>query len=407
MADRPTLAYLTNQYPSVSHTFIRREIQALEELGYTIHRVAMRPGGATADPEDANEQDRTHHVLDQSKTKLLLVSIMVALRRPLVMSRAKLAMFAMARASERGLLRHMAYLVEAAYLVHWCGAHGVDHVHVHFGTNAAAVARLMRLLGGPTYSTTVHGPDEFDQAIGLSLGAKVEDSLFTVAITDYCGSQLRRWARYPHWGKIEQVHCTVGPEWFEVTRIPEDAKSLLCIGRLSEQKGQLLLLEAFARVASDDPERKLVLVGDGAMRGEIERLRNELGLASQVVITGWQSEAEVREHLRACRALVLSSFAEGLPVVLMEALAMGRPVIATRIMGIPELVRHAENGWLVTPGNVEELAEAIRAAYETGADELTQMGARGRERTRGRHSSATEAAKLDALFQRYTSGTHD
>ncbi|MBI1319203.1 MAG: glycosyltransferase [Candidatus Hydrogenedens sp.] len=393
------MAYLTNQYPSVSHTFIRREIRALEARGYTVHRVAIRPGGAVADPEDQEEAARTHQVLAQSKASILMAAIAEGLRAPLRMGRAKLAMFQMAKLSERGLLRHMAYLVEAAYLVRWLRARGVQHVHVHFGTNAAAVARMMTLLGGPGYSMTVHGPDEFDQAIGLSLGAKVEDSRFTVAITDYCGSQLRRWARYPYWEKIQQVHCTVGPEWFEESPIAEDAQSLVCVGRLSEQKGQLLLLEAFARVARDDARRRLVLVGDGAMRGEIERLRHELGLDEQVVITGWQSEEQVRGHLRGCRALVLGSFAEGLPVVIMEALAMGRPVIATRIMGIPELVREGENGWLVAPGNTEELAEAMRAAFACSADELNARGARGRERVRERHSADTEAAKLDALFR--------
>jgi len=395
----PVIAYLTNQYPSVSHTFIRREIRALEALGYTILRVSIRPAGAVADPEDREEEARTLHVLEQPKSALLLGALAEGLRAPLRMGRAKWAMFQMAKASERGLLRHMAYLIEAAYLARWMRARGVAHVHVHFGTNAAAVARLIALLGGPGYSMTVHGPDEFDQTIGLSLGAKVEDSVFTVAITDYCGSQLRRWARYAYWPKIQQVHCTVGPEWFEESPISDDAQSLVCVGRLSEQKGQLLLLEAFARVAREDTRRRLVLVGDGAMRGEIERLRDELGLRDQVVITGWQSEEEVRGHLRACRALVLGSFAEGLPVVIMEALAMGRPVIATRIMGIPELVREGENGWLAAPGNTDELAEAMRAAYACPADELNARGARGRERVRAQHSAETEAAKLDALFR--------
>jgi len=398
-APRPVLAYLVNQYPSVSHTFIRREIRGLEALGHTIHRFALRPG-AHVDPEDAEEAQATRYLLGGSKAALLLRAAGVLLTRPRAAGAALVKMWRMHRQSERGLLRHGAYLAEAAVLVRALETLGVDHLHVHFGTNAAAVGRLARALGGPPYSMTIHGPDEFDAAIGLSLGPKMEDAAFTVAITDFCASQLRRWVAYRHWGKIHIVGCTVGPTWFDAAAdLDDDADSLVCVGRLSAQKGQLLLLDAFARARADGARGRLVLVGDGEMRPEAEARIASLGLAESVTITGWQDEVQVRAHLLAARALVLGSFAEGLPVVIMEALALGRPVVATRINGIPELVRDGQEGWLVTPGNVEQLAAAMAEALNAPASALRALGASGRERVRARHSTDSEIPKLDRLFR--------
>jgi glycosyltransferase involved in cell wall biosynthesis len=134
------------------------------------------------------------------------------------------------------------------------------------------------------------------------------------------------------------------------------------------------------------------------MRGDIELLLKQYGLADRVRITGWISNAQVRDEIIAARALVLPSFAEGLPVVLMEAMALRRPVISTYIAGIPELVRHGENGWLVPAGDVVALANAMRTCLETPVGEITRMGEAARERALARHDANTEAAKLRKLF---------
>ena len=399
---KPRLAYLTTVYPSVSHTFIRREILGLEALGYDVLRLAIRPGGDVVDPADREEAEKTSYCLGEPLPRILLRAGSVLLRRPLQAMRALRMTYAMHRRSERGLFRHLAYLAEAAVLLHKMDRHRIDHVHVHFGTNAAAVARLSRCLGGPSYSMTVHGPDEFDAAIGLSLGEKMTDAAFTVAITDYCASQLRRWVPYPEWPKIHVVHCTVGDNWFDSARpIPEDSETLVCVGRLSAQKGQLLLLDAFADALSDRHKGRLVLVGDGEMRGVVQERIDGLGLAEHVTITGWQSEAEVREHLLTARALVLGSFAEGLPVVLMEAMALQRPVIATYIAGIPELVRPVEHGWLAIAGNRAQLAAAIQQALSSPIDKLNKMGRAAAKTVRERHSTIKEVARLEGLFRDY------
>jgi len=402
----PRVAYLTNQYPSVSHTFIRREIRALEQRGYEITRFAVRPGAAIADPEDYEEFRRTRHLLGGSLFLMVLRAVRHAILTPGGAARALCVALSMAAVSDRGFDRHLAYWLEAAYLAEMLEEERIEHLHVHFGTNAASVARLVKAFGGPGYSMTVHGPDEFDQAIGHSLGAKIRDSRFTVAISRYCASQLKRWVPYEQWSKIRVVHCTVDPHWFSDNPIHPDSQSIVYTGRLTEQKGLPFLLDAFTPVARADARRQLVLVGDGDMRAELESQIDARGLREQVIITGWQTEAQVRTHLTNARALVLGSFAEGLPVVIMEALAMCRPVVATRIMGIPELVRDGVDGWLATPGDTNALAAAMEAVFETPLDRLNAMGAAGQKQVRQMHTAETEAANLDTLFRSYVKSGH-
>lgn len=396
----PKIGYLTNIYPSVSHTFIRREIHGLEARGYQIERFAVRCGENFVDPADIEEARKTCHLMNGSKLKLLLRALPELLARPRRVYAAIRAMLAMNYRSERGIVRHLAYLFEAAKLVGLAAERGVMHIHVHFGTNAASVARLAFILGGPSYSMTIHGPDEFDAPIAFSLAEKIFDARFVVAITDYCASQLMRWCPYAQWDKIFRVHCTVPAEWFTAASpVPADSKQLVCIGRLSPQKGQLLLLDAMRKVVDAGVPARLVLVGDGEMRQEIERRIERLGLQEHVVLSGWQTEAQVREHLKDSRALVLASFAEGLPMVIMEAMAAQRPVVTTYITGIPELVRHGDHGWKVPPGNVDALAEGMIAALTAPIETLNAMGARGAQQVRLNHTVETEVDKLDTLFR--------
>jgi glycosyltransferase involved in cell wall biosynthesis len=135
------------------------------------------------------------------------------------------------------------------------------------------------------------------------------------------------------------------------------------------------------------------------MRQEIEALIKEHGLGQQVRITGWISSSRVREEISAARALVLPSFAEGLPVVIMEAMALRRPVLSTYVAGIPELVRHGDEGWLFPAGAVTELAEAMEACLASSVDDLRKLGDAAQRRVLIRHSVDTEAAKLAELFR--------
>jgi colanic acid/amylovoran biosynthesis glycosyltransferase len=404
-ATRRTLkiAYLTTEYPKVSHTFIRREIRELERRGHEVVRLSVRPpSGALVDPADREEAERTFTCLSGSKLRVLASAAAAAVRHPLKFAAALRMTAKMSRASDRGLFKHLAYLAEAARLSAVLKRRGVTHVHVHFGTNAAAVARLMKRLAGITYSMTIHGPGEFDAALGFGLAAKVADAAFTVAISHYCKAQLCRWVAPEHWGRIHVVHCTVNPEFLAPsTPVSESADTLVCVGRLTPQKGQLLLLEAFAAAVRNKEHGQLVLAGDGELRPRLEQRIAELGLQKRVRITGWVTESQVRDLLRGSRGLVLPSSAEGLPVVIMEALALGRPVITTHVAAIPELVDHGSNGWLVPAGDRKPLTAAIRKVLAAPAAVLTAAGLNGRRRVAMHHNSVTEGAKLEALFCEY------
>ncbi|MAE59846.1 MAG: colanic acid biosynthesis glycosyltransferase WcaL [Planctomycetaceae bacterium] len=403
------LAYLTTAYPEVSHTFIRREIEELQRRGHDILRISIRrPTQTLVDPADLAEREHTCYCLAQPILTMALRTLAAAFTRPGRMLGALRMVIAMGRKSDRGISRHIMYLIEAATLLPILKRRRVRHVHVHFGTNSAAVGRLIKQLGGPPYSMTVHGPVVFDMAIAFALGAKIEDAAFVVPISSYNGAQLRRYVGYEHWSKFHEVHCTVEPAFFDAARpIEETCNTLVCVGRLNEQKGQLLLVDAMAQLVYDHPQARLVLVGDGEMRSVIEQRITAHGLDQYITITGYATGEQVRAAMLDSRALVLPSFAEGLPVVIMEALAMTRPVISTYIAGIPELVRPNENGWLVPAGNVDELVIAMRDVMATPILRLNEMGRAGAQRARERHSVNTEVDKMERLLQNAAVATTD
>ena len=394
------VAYLINQYPKVSHSFIRREILALERQGVSVLRVAAR-GWAddVPDPVDRQERERTRYLLQRGFAPVLLAAARLALARPARFVAALRLTWAMSRRSDRSLLHHLAYLAEAALLVEWLAVERITHLHAHFGTNPVDVAMLARALGGPPYSFTVHGPEEFDRPDALGLGEKARRAAFVVAISSFGRSQLFRWLPHAQWGHVKVVRCGLEPAFHEGVPLGDfAARRLVCVGRLCEQKGQLLLVQALHRLAARGVVFELVLAGDGEMRSEIESMVEQLGLTAQVRITGWIGSAQVRTEILAARALVLPSFAEGLPVVIMEAMALRRPVISTYVAGIPELVCNHESGWLVAAGDVEALADAMAACLDAPADRLARMGEAAHRRVLERHDIDREAAKLAALF---------
>jgi colanic acid/amylovoran biosynthesis glycosyltransferase len=395
------IAYFINQYPKVSHSFIRREILALERQGVEVLRIALRGWDAgIVDSEDLQEREKTRFVLREGIIPLMFSALRTSIATPRRFFSALLLAMKMSSEGGRSFLYHLAYLAEACRIVPWLRDFGASHLHAHFGTNSAEVAMLARILGGPPFSMTVHGPEEFDKPISIHLSEKIRRARFVVSISSYGRSQVFRWVEHAYWPNVKVVHCGLEPAFYDgVPPAPiPDAPRLVCIGRLCEQKGQLLLLEAARKLKDQNIQFELVLAGDGEMRGEIEHLIDTYGLRDYVRITGWISSAQVRAELLAARGLVLPSFAEGLPVVIMESLALRRPVISTFVAGIPELVRHGENGWLIPPGAVEPLAEAMIDCISATPDRLQELGNAGRLRVIERHSVDIEAKKLVQLF---------
>jgi len=396
------IAYLVNQYPHVSHSFIRREIAGLEAEGLTVERFSIRrPPVNLVDPADLAEQKRTRVLLEAGPVGLLLALAGAVLTRPGAFVGALRAAVRLGRRSDRGVLRHCIYLAEACLLLRWlksCG--GVEHLHAHFGTNSAAVALFARLLGGPKYSFTVHGPEEFDHPVELSLREKIAHATAVVAVSSFGRSQLQRWIPYTEWPKVHVVRCGVDAAFLAAGPQPiSDNRRMVCVGRLAEEKGQLMVLEALAALAAEGVTFEMVLAGDGPLRPVVEGRVRDLGLEKAVRITGWLSNDEVRAELLSARVLLLPSFAEGLPVALMEALALGRPAISTYVAGIPELLQNGVSGWLIPAGSVEQLVTAIKQALETPAARLAEMGRAGAAAAAARHDAGKEAARLAALFR--------
>jgi glycosyltransferase involved in cell wall biosynthesis len=394
------ICYLVNQYPKVSHTFIRREIAALEQQGVQVERVSIRRSGdQLVDEADLEELARTRVILDGGMRRLLWALLLCALTRPVRLAIALRLAARLGRRSERGRLRNFAYLGEACVLLRWLARSGARHVHAHFGTNPASVAMLCHALGGPQYSFTVHGPEEFDKPLMLGLRDKIERAAFVVAISSFGRGQLYRFCDHKHWPKIHVVRCGLDERFLRNRIVPlPAARRIVCVGRLSEQKGHLLLVEAAARLAAEHADFELRLVGDGELRAEIEALAAEYGIADRVHVTGWASSEQVLREIEDARLVVLASFAEGLPVVIMEALAVGRTVLTTSVAGIPELVS-PDCGWLVATGSVDELTAGLRRALRASDADLERMGRRGQARVRRLHDAQAEAGKLHRLFR--------
>ena len=400
------IAYLINQYPKVSHSFIRREILALERQGVEVMRISIRDqDNQLRDPEDLSEQKKTHYVLQQGAFALIAAALRSFFTRPILFVRALALASAMGRHSERPLLVHLVYLAEACQIRAWLGDRNIAHLHAHFGTNSAEVAMLAHVLGGPQWSFTVHGPEEFDKPRFIGLAEKIRRSSFVVAISSFGRSQLFRNAEYRHWPKVHVVHCGVEPQFYAgAPHATSPSRGLVCVGRLCEQKGQLLLIEAARILAERGTDFKLVLAGDGDDRSAIEALIEQYGLETRIRITGWISGSQVRDEILSSRALVLPSFAEGLPVVIMEAMALRRPVISTYVAGIPELVIPGLNGWLIPAGDAAALADAMLDCLEKPSSAITSMGDAAFAAVTKLHDIDLEAAKLTKLFQQSLEG---
>jgi len=395
------IAYFINQYPKVSHSFIRREILELERQGVEVVRFAIRRDEAgLVDLQDLDELKHMHYLMERGVGRILSCLLLLLLKSPCALSRTLFMAISMGRRSSVGTIKHLFYLIEACVLGEWASGLGVKHIHAHFGTNPAAVVLMVKLLYGISYSFTAHGPDEFDNPEALSLGDKIKHASFVIAISSFGRSQLFRWCDHSFWDKIHIVHCALAEDFLKAgaTPVPNNHR-IICVGRLSEQKGQLLLIETVARLKEKNIPVELILAGDGSMRQEIERLIGLHRLSDCVRITGWISGAQVLDEIAASKALVLPSFAEGLPVVIMEACALRRPVVTTYIAGIPELIQHGESGFLIPAGSVDALLDALLALFEKDEKELHVIGENAYKNVCSDHNIYNECVKLKALFQ--------
>ncbi len=204
------LAYLCNLYPAVSHSFVRREIAGMERAGHSVARFSIRPArGGLRDPADIAEAAITDAILSRGALPPLATALLFLVTRPAKAIASATLAFRLSSPGFRATLRHLAYWLEAAWLTRRLNHLRIDHLHAHFGTNPAAVAAIAHAWGGPPFSFTVHGPDEFDAPAGLALPLKIEEAQFVIAISSYGRSQLMRWSDPDLWGKISIVRCGI------------------------------------------------------------------------------------------------------------------------------------------------------------------------------------------------------
>ena len=390
------IGYLMNWYPVTSTTFIRREIHAHEAAGVEVVRYSTSPWPhPLVDPRDKAEVGRTVYILPSGKLNLIGGAVIEALTNPIRVARALGAMWRLNKAAGGSLVKHVAYLVEAVFLKRHARRNAVEHIHAHWSTNTAAVAMMSKILGGPGYSFTAHGPYEFMDVAANATGTKVENADFVVAITDFAKGVLDAASGGRCTDKIHVIRCGLDFSDFEgIETAPfEGNQTFASIGRLCPEKSQPLIVEAVGRLVADFPDLRVVLVGDGDSRADIEASIVRLGVEDNIVLAGWGTNAEVIETLAKARALLLPSLAEGLPIVIMESFALRRPVISTTIAGIPELVDSA-CGWLVAPSSLDDLEGAMRDALSADAADLTARGEEGRRRVEEHHDQAGNAQQI-------------
>ncbi|MBO9671173.1 MAG: glycosyltransferase family 4 protein [Sphingobium sp.] len=392
------LAYLLSFYPMASTTFIRREIEALEALGQPVARISVRHWDTPlVDPIDIAEEKRTDYLLTGSKSAFLRDALLGFLTHPLRALRTLPLAWRLYRQAGTGLVAHAAYYIEALAFLRRAARLGIAHAHVHFANNAAAVALLARHMGGPPFSITVHGPDELVNKKTLSLADKARGADFLLAITDYCRGEIL--AEAPDVAeKVHVLRCGIDLTDFAYDPTPTTSPRIVCVGRLCHNKGQKHIPAAVAQVRAEFPDIVVDLLGGGPdealIRAEIAKYEVE----NNIVLHGWATSDQVRAGIATSRALLLPSYAEGLPIVIMEALAIGRPVLTTRITGIPELV-DSGCGWLFEPGDVDAIAEALRGVMRATAAQRAAMGAEGRRRVEERHDLHKSAAQLLGDFE--------
>ena len=401
MTSPDRIAYLTGEYPAVSHTFILREVLALRTLGLEVLTCSIRRTGPQhhRGPDEQEAARTTFHVLDAARNPgTLLAALGWSLGRPKRLGQTIRLALATRPAGIKATVWQIFYLVEAMVLAHHLMRRGVTRLHNHFAMASSSVAMLASELSGIPYSFTLHGPADFLETRRWRLDEKIARADFVACISHFSRSQGMLFSDPAHWSRLHIVHCGVMPERYGRDPGRPAGRHVLFVGRLAAAKGVPILLEAFARLHTRFADARLTLIGDGPDRTHLETRAAELGLGNAVTFTGYRNQDEVADHLAQGDLFALPSFAEGVPVVLMEARASGLPVLATRIAGIPELVEDGLSGRIVAPGDADAFSDAMIALLDDPA-QARALGQAGRARIAQDFDVRIEAGKLAALFR--------
>ncbi len=395
------LAYLLSEYPLLEHTYLLREVRELRALGWEVHTVSIRKPSyrlPELSPAEQEEWTSTWHVLGSSPLQFLRAHAITFATRPVRYMRGLATAWRFGRFHPRLIALSTAHFIEAVLAGYHLRKTGVKHVHSVYTTT---VALILSNIFDFELSMTIHGPAEFVDPEGFHIREKVCASQFVCGISYFGRSQIMNWSSPSDWHKLEVTPLGIDITAWQPTTFRERPApfELISVGRLACVKGFPLLLDAVGLLASQGRDVRLRLVGDGPQRPQLEKQAHQLGIADRIVFEGWKKQDELLELYRSSDLCVLSSFAEGIPVVLMEAMATGVPCVAPRITGIPELIRHGIEGLLVTPSYTEELAGAIAELMDK-PELRRQMAKLCRERIADKYDLRKNVLHLSEVFSR-------
>lgn len=393
------VAYLASQYPAVSHTFILREVTAVRDLGVEIVTFSIRRGEAdpALGPEGLIEFENTRALVPVRMLSYLgAIGWALGTRfRRFWRCFFREVPWGQAKGIKAKLL-WMAYFLEAVQLARWLKQSGAERLHVHFPNNGSSTGMIAALLVDIPFSMTAHG-SELLEPQRFQLGLKTEQCDFVACISDFGRKLIQNEISDEHDSKLAIVRC--GPAIFHPLPMPDaDRPEIICVARLSEEKGHFVLLEALQQLAAEGVNFACTLVGGGPLEDEIRADVEKRGLQNHVTLDGAQPPDAVRGYYERASVVCLASFHEGIPVVLMEAMATQRPVVATAVGGIPELIRDGENGWLVPSKDPSALAEALKQAL-TNSDEAQKRAAAGYQSVDTEYRVERSAERMVRLFR--------
>lgn len=395
------LAYLCSVYPALSHTFIYREISSLRKEGFEVVTASVNPPPQVEcmTVEEQQEAAATLVMKQMSLFSVVLAQLHVCFRSPAGYFRMIGTAFSFLFKGPKSAVKAFGYLLEAGILLNWMHQQGVDHLHEHFGESTVLVAMLGQRYGTVSYSFSVHGPDIFYGIESNMLKEKIEGAVFVRSISHYCSSQLMRITDHGSWSKFSLVRCGIDPAVYTASeRVTHEEIQLLCVGRLVPAKGQHILLLACSLLREKGLNFHLYFVGGGDDLASLQQLSRELQLNERVSFAGAMGQDKVRDYYDRADIFVLPSFAEGVPVVLMEAMAKEIPVISTRITGIPELIDHGEDGLLATPGDTDDLAAQIFTLI-ADTDLRRRLGKAGRRKVERLYNTERNNRELAEIFK--------
>jgi glycosyltransferase involved in cell wall biosynthesis len=409
----PRIAFLLSRYPAISHTFFLKEVLGLRSRGLNIHVASINPPDRALEklPEvEASEARQTFYIKSGGGVTLALTLLATVLRQPAAAARGLRAALALGGWDLKARAFALFYLAEALLVGQWMRRNGLRHLHVHFGGPVATVGMLTARAWQIPWSITLHGPDEFFDQEQFYLRQKIESAQFLICISDFCRSQVIRIAPGLSTAAAEVVRLGVDCSVLQ-PRVHSTGEAgvirVVCTGRMVAAKGHRILLEALAAAAQPLAAKGMrvtcVLIGDGPERPALEALSRQLGIEDAIRFAGAQAHGETLAQVAEADIFVLASFAEGLPVALMEAMALGVPCISTMIAAIPELIHNGENSFLVPASNVEALSVVL---IELAVDSALRdsLGRRARKTVEAGYDLSANLDKLASLWRRRLEG---